>query len=443
MRWLMVSQDTPRDVLGGTELYVRRLSDALLQRGAEISWAYYSEGEPGLAEDGADGDGIAYYKISGRNQSRTREQAWQIDPLGLHEFRKVLELARPDCVHFNGFGRNQSPEHFAAAKQAGATVLMTYHSPGQSCSRWDLLYKGRDVCSGLIDIERCTDCALHRIGVPGPMRAVLSRADLSQFAQVLPHSVQHPFVRRKGLQDYRGRWQEGMAEPDKIVWHASWVRDLLLLNGIQEDRLYYLPLPPPESFNVTERIEYCPREYRKFVFIGRLTDIKGAHVLSEAVRLIAPEVKVEVLLVGARGPDEYLERIQSECAKDPRVRLVPPVAYPLIPYMMRDSDAVIVPSLWPETGPYTVLEALWTGTPVVGSDRAGIHELIEKWGGGILFEAGNASQLACLLTECDFQALRRNPTVFQKKWCDDFNAQLFALTQFVEAKKSRHDEYIY
>jgi hypothetical protein len=172
MRWLMVSQDTPRDVLGGTELYVRRLSDALLQRGAEISWAYYSEGEPGLAEDGADGDGIAYYKISGRNQSRTREQAWQIDPLGLHEFRKVLELARPDCVHFNGFGRNQSPEHFAAAKQAGATVLMTYHSPGQSCSRWDLLYKGRDVCSGLIDIERCTDCALHRIGVPGPMRAV-------------------------------------------------------------------------------------------------------------------------------------------------------------------------------------------------------------------------------------------------------------------------------
>ena len=442
MRWLMVSQDTPRDVLGGTELYVRRLSDALLRRGADLSWAYYSEGEPHLAQEGADEDGIEYYKISGRNESRTREQAWQIDPLGLNEFRKVLELARPDCVHFNGFGRNQAPEHFAAAKEAGATVLMTYHSPGKSCSRWDLLYNGKDVCSGLIDIERCTSCALHRIGVPGPMRAILSRADLSQIAQVLPHSIQHPFVRRKGLQDYQRRWQEGMATPDKIVWHATWVRDLLLLNGIQEDRLYYLPLPPPDDFTVTDMKEQVPRDYRKFVFIGRLTDIKGAHVLTEAVQLIPPEAKIEVLLVGAKGPDEYLERIQRECAKDTRVKLVPPIAFNLIPDMMRDSDAVIVPSLWPETGPYTVLEALWTGTPVVGSDRAGIHELIEKWGGGVLFEAGNASQLARVLTECDFQALRRDPTDFRTKWSDDFNAQLDALTQLVEAKESRHDEYI-
>jgi len=442
MRWLMVSQDTPRDVLGGTELYVRRLCDALLQSGVDLSWAYYSEGEPHLAQEGSGEDGVAYYNISGRNQSRTREQAWQIDPLGLNEFRKVLELARPDCVHFNGFGRNQSPEHFAAAKEAGATVLMTYHSPGQSCSRWDLLYKGQDVCSGLIDIERCTDCALHRIGVPGPMRAVLSRTDLSQFAQVLPHSMQHLFVRRKGLQDYQRRWQEGMAEPDKIVWHAGWVRDLLLLNGIADDQLYYLPLPPPESFAVTEQKERQPRAYRKFVFIGRLTDIKGAHVLTEAVRMIPAEAKIEVLLVGAKGPDEYLERIQKECAKDPRVKLVPPVAFELIPKTMRDADAVIVPSLWPETGPYTVLEALWTGTPVFGSDRAGIHELIEKWGGGMLFETGNARDLARVLTECDFQALRRDPAIFRKKWCDDFNAQLDALTQFVEAKENRHDESV-
>ena len=266
MRWLMVSQDTPRDVLGGTELYVRRLSEALLDREIDVSWTYYSEGDPDLAHEGVDRDGLEYYKISGRNESRTREQAWQIDPLGLNEFRKVLQLAQPDCVHFNGFGPNQSPEHFAAAKEAGATALMTYHSPGQSCSRWDLLYKGHDVCSGLIDVERCTDCALHRIGLPAPVRDLLSRADLSQLARILPHGVQHPFVRRKGLENYQRRWNEGMAALDKIVWHAAWVRELLLSNGVPEDRLYHLPLPPPSSFAVSDSKELRPSSHRQVCF---------------------------------------------------------------------------------------------------------------------------------------------------------------------------------
>ena len=96
MRWLMVSQDTPRDVLGGTELYVRRLSEALLDRGIDVSWTYYSDGDPDVTKEDMKDDGIEYYRISCRNQSRTREQAWQIDPLGLNEFRQVLRLAHPD-----------------------------------------------------------------------------------------------------------------------------------------------------------------------------------------------------------------------------------------------------------------------------------------------------------------------------------------------------------
>jgi glycosyltransferase involved in cell wall biosynthesis len=112
---------------------------------------------------------------------------------------------------------------------------------------------------------------------------------------------------------------------------------------------------------------------------------------------------------------------------------VPPVAFDEIPALMRDADAVIVPSLWPETGPYTVLEALWIGTPVVGSDRAGIHELIANWGGGVLFKPGDAGQLARLLVECDYRALQRDPTRFQASFQSSFNARLTALCKIVQS----------
>jgi glycosyltransferase involved in cell wall biosynthesis len=428
----MVSQDTPDEALGGTELYVLRLSKALLARGVDVSWVHYSEGDPALGRHERANDPIQYYRIFAGPRLESREDAWRIDPIGLGHFREVLQDMRPDCVHFHGFGRNQSPEHFEAAKQVGAAVLMTWHAPGQSCVRWDLLHKNREMCSGKIDVSRCTDCALHRAGVPAPARAVFARLDLSPLSRFLPYSAQHPFVRRRGMIDYKRRWAKGMAVPDKILWHAEWVRDLLLRNGISEDRLHRLPLPPPRAPVESSGNGHVVSSARRFAYIGRLIDIKGVHIITEALRFLPQGANIDIRIVGARGPEEYLRGVASVCAKDPRLRLVPPVAFDEIPALMRDVDAVIVPSLWPETGPYTVLEALWVGTPVIGSDRAGIRETLKCWEGGVLFQPGNAGQLARLLVECDLPSLRRDVARFRTSYESSFNAQLTALFEVVE-----------
>ena len=426
----MVSQDTPHDAIGGTELYVLRLAEALIADGVDVAWVSYCEGEPGLVEDNLRGNDIDYFQIAARHHEGGRELAWQIGPIGLDEFREVLRRVQPDCVHFHGFGRNQSPEHFAAAKQSGAKVFVTYHSPGQSCARWDLLYKGREMCSGKIDVTRCTDCCLQRIGVPEPVRSVLARVDTSNLTRLLPYGAQHPIARRKGLMDYQCRWKEGMAIPDKILWHAEWVRDLLLRNGISEERLQHLPLPPPRPADEGPIGDKSGTTTRKILYIGRLSDIKGVHVITEAVRLLPLSADIEVQIVGAKGPEEYFRRIARDCESDPRLRLMPPIPFDEIPSLMRKVDAVIVPSLWPETGPYTVLEALWTGTPVIGSDRAGIRELL-KAGGGLLFEPGNSQQLARLLMDCEYWSMRREPSAFREVWLSHFYEQLHTLIRLV------------
>jgi glycosyltransferase involved in cell wall biosynthesis len=427
MRWLMVSQSTADQAVGGTEQYVRRLSECLLARGVEVAWVHYDTENADLEVRESAAGRIRYSQIHVRQAADRREQGWRIDPVGLDEFKAVLRDVQPEVVHFHGFGRSQSPEHFEAAKQSGARVLMTYHAPGQSCSRWDLLYKGGEMCSGAIDVSRCTDCALHRAGVPAPLRLPLSRMDFSGLAQILPYSVQHPLVRRKGLIDYRRRWKQGMAMPDKILWHANWVRDILLRNGVSEHRLHWLPLPPPSEPTVAAQPGTRDPMVRRFVYFGRLSDIKGVHILIDAVGLLPPIPKFEVLIFGAKGREEYFNEIQRACAKDARIRLMPPVDAEHVPALMRTADAVIVPSLWPETGPYTVLEALWAGTPVVGTDRAGIRELIDRWGGGVLFEPGNVKQLAKVLSDCHFTAMRRAPDEFRAAWLNGFERALEGL----------------
>jgi glycosyltransferase involved in cell wall biosynthesis len=60
-------------------------------------------------------------------------------------------------------------------------------------------------------------------------------------------------------------------------------------------------------------------------------------------------------------------------------------------------DVLVVPSLWMETGPITVLEAWAAGIPVIGSNRGGIREWIDEFGGGRLFPPGDAKALASIL----------------------------------------------
>jgi glycosyltransferase involved in cell wall biosynthesis len=61
---------------------------------------------------------------------------------------------------------------------------------------------------------------------------------------------------------------------------------------------------------------------------------------------------------------------------------------------IRKYDALVVPSVWLETGPLVVLEAFAAGVPVIGSRLGGIAEMVRDGEDGLLFEAGCPSKLA-------------------------------------------------
>ncbi|MFH1173097.1 MAG: glycosyltransferase [bacterium] len=62
--------------------------------------------------------------------------------------------------------------------------------------------------------------------------------------------------------------------------------------------------------------------------------------------------------------------------------------------LIANSLAVVVPSLWYENAPFSVYEPMALGKAVIGSDLGGIPELIESNQTGLLFQAGNADDLA-------------------------------------------------
>lgn len=61
--------------------------------------------------------------------------------------------------------------------------------------------------------------------------------------------------------------------------------------------------------------------------------------------------------------------------------------------LIQNASAVVLPSIWYENCPFSVMESQMYGTPVLGTNIGGIPELIQVGKTGELFERGNADEL--------------------------------------------------
>lgn len=132
---------------------------------------------------------------------------------------------------------------------------------------------------------------------------------------------------------------------------------------------------------------------RSVGFAGRLAREKGLEVLLGAARRL-PSVTFRV---AGTGPEEASLRTFAAHHGLTNVVFLGHLSSPDLHREMQSWTLAVVPSLSPENCPYAVLDAMNLGIPVVGSDAAGIRELLLKR--GCLFATGNVDELALRLSE--------------------------------------------
>lgn len=160
----------------------------------------------------------------------------------------------------------------------------------------------------------------------------------------------------------------------------------------------------------TDFFSFKPKEPHgdfTFMYAGRLERRKGVEVLAQAVPLILKEVPhARFRLVGrdtptAEGGGSMLEWMKEHFLREnvaDRVEFVGEIPRSgIVPYFQQ-ADACILPSLW-ENLPYTCLESMACGTPVVASRCGGFPEIISEGADGLLFGSGDPAELAAKAAE--------------------------------------------
>lgn len=133
-------------------------------------------------------------------------------------------------------------------------------------------------------------------------------------------------------------------------------------------------------------------------YAGRLVESKGLLDLLAAVRgLTAP---VELLLI---GDGELRDRLEGQPIPGSRVNVIDGLGHERMAEGYAHLDVLVLPSrttpTWKEQFGRVIVEALWCGVPVIGSDSGEIPWLIELTGGGLVFPEGDPAALTAALNE--------------------------------------------
>lgn len=269
------------------------------------------------------------------------------------EIAGLCSRFRADLVHAHNTFALVSPSLYWSAFRAGVPVVQTLHNYRLFCVQG--MFRLRD--------RICEDCLGHL-----PWRGVVRRCYHDSAAQSAALATVVTLHRAFGT--YRDR-------VTRYVALTEFCRRKFIEGGLPADRIVVKPnfvdvARPPENARSGA------------LFVGRLSAEKGIDTLLGALDH-ARDFDIEVI---GSGPEEH------KVAAHPRARARGWLAQPQVLERMLTASFLVLPSVWYECFPRTVVEAFACGLPVIASRVGALAELVEHGRTGLLFAPGSEKGLA-------------------------------------------------
>lgn len=393
--------------MGGVETYTLHLAHALQQLNHEV---HLLTGQPAarrtlaveLHHDTFE-DLPVTRLVYDYEQRSSADRASYNDPLITAEIKEVLQKLQPDLIHATSLSLLMAGLIEAAA---GLNLPLIYTATDfvLTCRRGTYLKRSGVLCTAPEEMALCAAC----VGPQTPLERLL--AGLWQLA---PNRLAQPllpvaeamvgkkadFVNAEASMQrrfaYIPHWRQKI---ERIIAPSTHMRNMFILNGFPPEKIITSPYgvqPPKPGFSRT------PAARLRFGFIGRVTAIKGVHLLLEAFKGLRAE-QAELTIYGQADvkSDRYLQALQHQAAAAPNIKFAGFVENDNISEIYGQIDVLVVPSIWPENSPITILEALAHGIPIIASSVPGITDLVQHEVNGLIFANQEAQDLARQMSRC-------------------------------------------
>ena len=316
------------------------------------------------------------------------------------KIQQVIDDWKPDIVHLNNINFQLTPSVIYGAKKKGIPVVQTVHDYQMICPN-HLLYNFRknEICEECIK-GSYLGCIKNKCIHDSLVKSIIGAIEARLYAILGTYKMVDLFI------------------------SPSYFLEGKLLSA---KKLYKGKTKTIHNFIDKKKFVGEHSDCEDYVgFAGRLSKEKGVELLAETAKLL-PEC---TFMVAGDGPDKaLLENI-------PNVKLVGFLSgEKLIDFMSR-SKVLVVPSIWYENCPLSILEAQCMEVPIVTMNNGGMAELIKDGVTGVLVDEPTPEAMAKGLKRAlkEFAALSRN--------CKDEKDNVFSVENYCDILIKEYEKLV-
>lgn len=276
------------------------------------------------------------------------------------QIRKVLDFFKPDVCHLNNFNYQLTPsiilEIVKWRKQTGrkCKIIFTAHDYQLLCPN--------HMMNNPNTHNNCEKCIGRRF-----YYCVQGRCIHGSFFKSFIGAVEAYFWNFYRVYKYI----------DIIICPSLFMKSKMDLNPYFKNKTVFIR-------NFIDKVEFKRTDKKDYVlYFGRYSWEKGVRTLIEAAKLL-PNIQFVFA-----GKGEY----ESTIKEIPNIKNIGYQTGASLKKVIGEARFAICPSECYENCPFSVLESLSLGTPVLGSSFGGVPELIEIGKTGNIFEGGSVVDL--------------------------------------------------
>ena len=362
---------------GGSETYYFTLAEALKRKGHDVIF-FAMQDEKNIpcpqqeyfVSNASVGGGIksklnmvlhiAYSKEAYRNMKR------------------LLADERPDLVVLNLVHKQISLSIIDAIREHDASlpIFWTMHDLIAACPSYTMLDGNNRIC------EKCLQgsfkpCVDNRCIKGSRLMSMLSKYEAD-------------YIRKK-------RWYD---QVNLFLCPSEFYKNKLIQAGFTKSPIVTMrnPLPLDTDYACGQAGDYI-------LYFGRLSYEKGVKTLIDA----AIQTNCRLLILGTGEVEAELKDYAKDAAN---VEFKGFQTGDALKNFITNSRCVVLPSEWYENGPYSAMEAMAAGRPLIVSANGGLPELVTEGENGYIYRGGSEELAQCIrqmlsLDEPAYQAMSR------------------------------------
>jgi glycosyltransferase involved in cell wall biosynthesis len=260
---------------------------------------------------------------------------------------------KPDIIHVHNTLPLVSPSVFWAAHASNVAIVQTLHNFRLLCPQATFLRAGKI----------CEDC-IGKI----PWRGVLHGCYRKSFTQTA--ALTSVLLVHRVIGTYRKKI-------DAFIALNTFSKNKYIQGGMLAEKIFIKP-------NFVEDLGVGIEDRADFLYVGRLSPEKGARIFAKAFDINSHGF---LKVVGDGEERIFLASIDH-------IELLGALSQAEVRQLMKSCLALVLPSICYENMPMTLVEAYSCGLPVIASRLGALCHLVEDGVTGLLFNAGDANDLA-------------------------------------------------